>query len=372
MSGAAGAGEAGGAGGGAPGRGNVTAPIRIGLVGCGAISTQHLEAISAIPDLRLVGVLDASAERARAVGERWDVPWFVSLDDLLESDGLDVVTIMTPSGLHAEQALAVLRSGRHVVVEKPIALAVADADAVVREGRDRGLAVAAISQRRFEPVVRALKAAAAGGALGRLVLVIVEGLYYRPQSYYDSAAWRGTRALDGGVLMNQAIHQVDLLRWVGGPVASVTAHLATLGHAMEAEDTASVSLRFAGGALGEIFATTCLADEQPVELRVYGDRGNVRIVGEAAAEWNVPGIPAPPPPAVADEVTPLPGLGTTQTWGTNSVGHLRQYTDFVAAVREGRPPAVTGTDGRNAIEIITAAYESDRLGRAVTLPGAAE
>jgi len=345
-------------------------PIRVGLVGCGAISTQHLEAISALPDLSLAGVVSASEERARTVGERWDVPWTTRLEDLLGRDDVDAVTIATPSGLHPAQALAALRSGRHAIVEKPIALSVADADAVVAEGRERGLVVATISQRRFEPAVRALRQAIEAGALGRVSLIIAEGLYHRPQSYYDSAPWRGTRELDGGVLMNQAIHVIDLVRWMGGPVASVSGHVATLGHRMEAEDTASVSLRFANGTLGEIVATTCASPEFPVELRVYGDRGHVRIAGEQVVEWDVPGIPAP---AVGDDGTAAlasrPGVGATQTWGTSAIGYLRQDADFVDAVRSGRPPAVTGEDGRNAVEIITAAYEADRAGRAVVLGG---
>jgi UDP-N-acetyl-2-amino-2-deoxyglucuronate dehydrogenase len=343
-------------------------PIRVGLVGCGAISTQHLEALYALDGLRLAGVVDAAEDRARAAGERHGVPWATDLDDLIDRVDLDAVTIATPSGLHPAQALAALRRGKHVVVEKPIALSVGDAEAVIREGRERGLIVVTISQRRFEPAIRALKAAVETGALGRLSLIVAEGLYQRPQSYYDSAAWRGTRALDGGVLMNQAIHTIDLVRWIGGPVASVAAHLATLGHQMEAEDTAAVSLRFASGTLGVILATTCANPEFPVELRVYGDRGNVRLVGKAAAEWNVPGVPAPDP--VAESEAPPAGVGLTRTWGTSAVGYLRQYSDFIEAVRTGRPPAVTGVDGRNAVELITAAYDADQAGRAVVLGGA--
>jgi predicted dehydrogenase len=342
------------------------APIRIGVVGCGAISTQHLEAIAASDGLELAGVVSRSTDRARAVGEQWSVPWFTELDELLTQSGPDAVTICTPSGLHPGQALVALKAGCHVVVEKPIALSVADADAVVREGRERGLVVATISQRRFEPAVRRLRDAVEAGALGRISLVIAEGLYHRPQSYYDSAAWRGTKNLDGGVLMNQAIHMIDLVRWIGGPVVSVAGHITTLGHRMEAEDTASVSLRFSDGALGQIVATTCATPEFPTELRVYGDRGHVRIVGESATEWDVPGMAAPP--RGSDEPVP-PGAGATRTWGTNAVGYVRQYRDFVEAVRDGRPPVVTGQDGRDAVEIITAAYESDRLGRATVLDG---
>jgi UDP-N-acetyl-2-amino-2-deoxyglucuronate dehydrogenase len=341
-------------------------PIRVGLVGCGAISTQHLEAIAAVDGVVLTAVTSATADRARTVGDRWGVPWSTNLDDLLARDDVDAVTICTPSGLHPAQALAALRSGRHAIVEKPIALTVKDADAVVREGRQRGLVVATISQRRFEPVVRALRDAVAAGRLGRISLIIAEGLYHRPQAYYDSAAWRGTRDLDGGVLMNQAIHLVDLVRWIGGPVGSVAGHVATLGHVMEAEDTATVSLRFADGALGQIVATTCATAEVPTEIRVYGDRGHVRIAGELAIEWDVPGFDAPP---VGDGTPVSGGVGTTQTWGTNAVGYLRQYSDFVEAVRTGRPPVVTGEDGRDAVAIIAAAYQADREGRAIALEG---
>lgn len=344
---------------------NTAGLIRVGLVGCGAISTQHIEAISTLDGLQLAGVVSASADRARAVGERWGVPWSVRLEELLGRDDVDAVAIATPSGLHPGQALAALRSGHHVIVEKPIALRVADADAIVREGHERGLTVATIFQRRFEPVVRALHAAVEARALGRLSVIVAEGLYHRPQSYYDSAAWRGTFELDGGVLMNQAIHTIDLVRWIGGPVVSLSAHVATLGHVMEAEDTASVSLRFASGTLGSIFATTCANPEFPVELRVYGDLGHVRIVGEAAVEWDVPGVPAPGD--ADDHVPAAPGIGTSRTWGTSAIGYLRQYADFADAVRSGRPPVVTGEDGRNAVEIVTAAYEADRTRSSVSL-----
>lgn len=342
------------------------APIRFGLIGCGAISTQHIEAIEAIDGARLVAVASASVDRARSTGERWGVAWTTNVDELLARDDVDAVTITTPSGLHSAQARAALARDKHVLIEKPMALSVADADAVIADGHRRGRTVATVSQRRFEPVMQALHDAVVAGALGRISLMIAEGLYHRPQSYYDSGAWRGTVALDGGVLMNQAIHLVDLLRWMGGPVDSVVAHTATLSHRMEAEDTASVSLRFASGALGSIVATTCATPESPGEIRLYGDAGHVRIAGEEPVEWDVP-TTVPP-------VGGKPVEGDTTggaTWGTNAVGYIRQYTDFIGAIHEGRPPAVAGEDGRDAVELVTAAYEASRTGRAVDLRGRA-
>jgi len=348
-----------------------TSPLRIGLVGAGAISTQHIEAIEALPATRLVAVASASEARARAAGEAHGVPWTTRVEELLARPDVDAVAICSPSGLHAAQALEALRAGKHVLVEKPVALRVADADAVIAEAVTRGLVAAVVSQRRYEPAVRALKAAVDAGSLGRVALIIGEGLYHRPQAYYDSAAWRGTIDQDGGVLMNQAIHTIDLMRWVGGPAVEVGGQVATLGHTMEAEDTAAMTIRFASGALGSMTATTCVTPEQPVELRVHGDRGHVRLTGAAVAEWDVPGVPAP---ADHDEAADDPrdegdATPVARTWGTSAAGYLRQYADLVDAIRGGRPPAVTAHDGRDAVELITAAYESSRTGRLIPLGG---
>jgi predicted dehydrogenase len=340
-------------------------PLLVGLVGCGAISTQHVEAIAAVDGLRLGAVASASEERARTVGTRSGVPWTTSVEELLDRSDIDAVAILTPSGLHASQAIAALERGKHVLVEKPLALTVEDAEAVIDAADRRSLALATVSQRRFEPVMGALHEGVTSRAFGTISLVVAEGIYLRPQSYYDSAAWRGTTALDGGVLMNQAIHLVDLVRWLGGRVRSVVGHVTTRTHTMEAEDTATVSLAFETGALGSIVATTSAVAESPAELQVVGDAGRARIVGELAVEWEVPGVDRPPAaPVVGDRPT-------AATWGTTATGHVRQYADFLEAIRTGRPPAVTGTDGRNAVEIVTAAYEASRTHRSVELEAVA-
>lgn len=206
-------------------------PIRFGLVGAGAISTQHIEAIEAVAGARLAAVASASVDRARSLGERLGVPWTTDVEQLAARDDVDALTISSPSGLHPGQALVALRHGKHVLVEKPLALSNDEARSVVEEARRRGLVAGTVSQRRFEPVVRAVREAVADGALGRIAMIVAEGFYHRPQTYYDSADWRGTIALDGGVLMNQAIHTIDLMRWIGGPVERVSGHVATIGHA---------------------------------------------------------------------------------------------------------------------------------------------
>ena len=343
-------------------------PIRFGLVGAGAISTQHIEAIEAVAGARLAAVASASVDRARSLGERLGVPWTTDVEQLAARDDVDALTISSPSGLHPGQALVALRHGKHVLVEKPLALSNDEARSVVEEARRRGLVAGTVSQRRFEPVVRAVREAVADGALGRIAMIVAEGFYHRPQTYYDSADWRGTIALDGGVLMNQAIHTIDLMRWIGGPVERVSGHVATIGHVMEAEDVATVSLRFASGALGAILATTCAPTERPTELRIDGERGHIRLVGEDAAEWDVQDRPAP---VVEDEAAPAdaPAAGGSATWGTNATGYIRQYTDFVAAIREGREPQVTAADGAAAVEIVLASYASSASGCAVELAG---
>jgi predicted dehydrogenase len=341
--------------------------VRIGLIGLGAISAQHIEAINTVEGARLVAVADARPERARAVGERWNVAWTAVCEELMDSSDVDAISICTPSGLHAEQAFAALRRGKHVFVEKPLALSRTDAQRVIDEGKRQGKVVSTVSQMRFEPIMQELHQAVTAGSFGLISLVVGEGLYHRPQSYYDSAAWRGTRDLDGGVLMNQAIHLVDLICWLSGPVRSVAAHVTTRGHRMEAEDTATLSLRFTSGALGVLVATTCAQREVPQVLRIYGDAGHAHIVGQEPVEWDVRG--GARPDAIEPAAEPAArGFGTA-TWGTTALDHVRQYTDFIAAIRDGRPPSVTGEDGRRAVEVITAAYESDLTGRTVVVEG---
>ena len=259
-------------------------PVRVGIIGFGQIGRTHLEALSAFPDATVVAV-----SRREPVSNDLGIAWHADFRELVGRDDIDLVAICTPSGHHAEQALAALDAGKGVVIEKPIALMLEDGERVVRTARDRKLFLSVISQRRTEDAVRSLYSALADGRLGQPVLGEALVRWSRDQRYYDSADWRGTRAMDGGVLMNQAIHAIDLLCWLLGPVESVSGATATLVRQIEAEDAACASLRFASGALGAITATTAIAPGLPAEINLFCERGLVSLHDANVARWEVPG-----------------------------------------------------------------------------------
>lgn len=333
----------------------------IGIVGAGMVARTHARAITAA-GARLVAVCRSSAALAAESAREHGVPCEVGLDALLRRPDVEIVAICTPSGLHAEQAIAAARAGKHVLVEKPLALTVADADAMITACREAGVRLGVSFQRRTVPAVQALREAVAAGALGRLTLGTVSVPYFRGQDYYDSAAWRGTWALDGGgALMNQGIHLVDLLLWLMGDVEEVQARFTTAAHTIEVEDCVTASLRFRNGALGTLLATTAAAPGFPHRVEIYGAEGGVQIEGEDVVRWSVPGRPAPEngPPRSADGSAANPAaLGVE--------GHARLIADFVEAVRSGRDPMVSGEEGRRSLALVLAVYEAARQGRPVS------
>ena len=215
---------------------------------------MHADAIATLPDARLVAVTDVAAGAATAFAAARGCAAEPDLDALLARDDVEVVCVCVPSGLHAEVGVRAAKAGKHLVVEKPIDVTLAAADRLIEAARTAGVALTVISQHRFDPGLIELQRLLGDGALGRLVLGEASTKWYRTQAYYDSADWRGTRAMDGGALMNQGVHYVDLLRWCMGPVAEVTAVCATQAHQIEAEDTALAILRFTSGAVGTIVA----------------------------------------------------------------------------------------------------------------------
>lgn len=334
--------------------------VRVGIIGFGSIGQIHARALARCPSARLVAVAGRSAERARQVLADEAVAVHADYRDLLARPDVDLVSICTPSGLHAAQALDAIAVGKHVVVEKPLALDLEAGERVVRAARERGVLLSVISQRRFEPQNRYLKQVIASGALGRPLLAEALVRWFRDRSYYAQADWRGTTALDGGALMNQAIHVVDLLSWYMGPAARVCGATATLVHDIEAEDTAVAALRFESGALGLIAAATSTPPGLPAELNLFFERGTVAVHDAAVTRWEAPGISPPPPP----EATP--GSGSSDPSAIGILGHVRQWQDILAALAEGRDPFVCGEDGLASLRLVLAIYGSSASKQALS------
>jgi UDP-N-acetyl-2-amino-2-deoxyglucuronate dehydrogenase len=336
--------------------------IGFAIIGAGMVARYHATAIGRIPGARLVAICRSDPARAEETAAQFGVPCLTDEVALLARDDVDAVCICTPSGLHAAQTIAAARTGKHVLVEKPIALNLADADAMIAACEQAGVRLGVALQRRTEPEFQRVQAAMAAGDLGRPVLGSINMPYLRPQSYYDSADWRGTWALDGGgALMNQGIHLVDLLLWLMGDVAEVRAASATLAHAIEVEDCVTATLRFANGALGSIAATTAAGPGFPHRVEIYGERGGVQIEGEQVVRWEGGGAPT----AGIERRAPIAaGAGASPT-GIGAVGHTRLLEDFVAAMRDRREPLAPGREGRRSLALVLAVYEAARTGRAV-------
>ena len=348
-------------------------PHGIGIVGTGVIAATHAAAIAAVPGGRLVAVTDVAPERAAQFAGNHGCAAEPGLDALLARDDIDVVSVCVPSGLHAEVGIQAAAAGKHLVVEKPIDVSLAAADRLIDAADAAGVAMTVISQHRFDPGPVELRGLIDDGVLGRLVLGEASTKWYRTQGYYDSGAWRGTWALDGGSLMNQGIHYVDLLRWIMGPVTEVSAICSTQGHQVEVEDTALAVLRFSSGAVGTIVSSTAVFPGFAQRLEVSGTGGTVvvedgEIVHRAftsdSPELGQGGAQLPRPAAE-------PGAAANAA-ALDVASHAAQIADLLTAVEQGREPSVTGRSGRDALEVVCAVYESARTGRPVVLPVAAQ
>jgi predicted dehydrogenase len=346
-----------------------------GIVGAGVIAATHAEAIAALPAAALVAVTDVVPERARALARAHGCAAVPDLGALLARQDVDVVSVCVPSGLHAEVGIQVAAAGKHLVVEKPIDVTLAAADRLIDAVRAAGVVMTVISQHRFDPGLVELRRLLDEGALGRLVLGEASTKWYRSQGYYDSEAWRGTWALDGGSLMNQGIHYVDLLRWCMGPLAEVTAVCATQTHQVEVEDVALAVLRFSSGAVGTIVASTAVFPGFAQRLEITGTEGTV-VVEDGEIVHRGFGAELPEPGdrgshVAASAALPAAAAGASASASAlDTASHAAQIADLLAAIDEGRQPSVTAESGRAALEIVCAVYESAREGRAVVLPGA--
>jgi predicted dehydrogenase len=334
------------------------------LIGCGRISSKHCQAITGLDSTQLVAVCDSVLERAKAVGTQYKVPWYVDYHEMLmKHPEIDVVSVLTPSGSHAEHVVGVTKYKKHILVEKPIALTVPDAEKMIRACDQAGVRLFVVKQNRTNPPIAALKKAIDSGRFGKLVMATIRVRWCRTQDYYDQDAWRGTWAMDGGVLMNQASHHVDLLTWLMGDVDSVFAYSATQLVDVETEDTAVGVVRFHNGALGVIEATTAT---RPKDLEgsvsVLGERGSVEVGGFAVNEvktWNF----------VDSTDQEKAGLNKLNENPSNvyGFGHARYIANVVNSIREGKHGAVEGLEGMKSLLLINALYESMETGKEVAL-----
>jgi predicted dehydrogenase len=326
------------------------------------VADYHRQAIAANAELgaRLVAVGHYDPARFADIGARFGVPC-LSQAEMLAHPAVDVVCICTPSGQHPAQAIAAAQAGKHVLVEKPMALSLADAAAMMSACDQAGVNLGVVLQRRAEPLFRRVYDAIQAGDLGDLTLGVVTMPYYRSQAYYDQADWRGTWALDGGgVLMNQGIHLVDLLVWYMGDPVEVQAFAGTLRREIEVEDTLGATLRFANGAIATITATTTAAPGFPHCIGIYGAAGGIQIEGETVRWWKLAdsGRASVVPPAAG---APAHAGAGSDPRGIAPTGHIAIVRDFIVSLRENRPPPVDGAEGRRSLATVLAVYQAASL-----------
>lgn len=342
-----------------------------GIIGCGMISRFHAKAIADIPGARVAACFDTLGASADKLAGELGCRAYHDLNAMLADPAVQIVTIGTPSGVHLEPAVAAAQAGKHVIVEKPLEITLDRCDQIIRACEKAGVTLATIFPSRFHETGQSIKQAVDGGRFGRLVLGDAAVKWFRTQQYYDSGAWRGTWALDGGgALMNQAIHSVDLLTWLMGPVTEISAHTATLAHErIEVEDVATATLRFASGALGTIVATTASYPGSLKRIEIRGSQGTAVMEEEGIVAWD---FAAKQP---QDDEIRARLAGKTKTGGGASDpaaighhGHTLLFQDVVRAIQSGTRPLVDGHEGRRSVEIILAIYQSAETGRPVALP----
>ncbi len=347
--------------------------IGFGIVGCGAISKTHIDAIQAIPDAKLVAVWNRTPQRAQETAEKYGCRWVSELQELVTDPEIQVVNVCTASGAHLEPTLAAAAAGKHVLVEKPLEVTTDRCDEMIRACEAAGVKLGVVFPSRTSPSNQAIRAKLESGGFGKLILASVAVPWYRTQEYYDSGDWRGTWRLDGGgSLMNQAIHNVDILRWLAGPVSQVQAYTECLAHeGIEVEDTALAIMKFENGALGHILATTSLAPGYPVRLELHGTNGGLVRNGGDVFEW-----PQSEEATRANENSSSQSVTATRPAGRSTAsdpmalsfhGHQQIIEDFMDAIRNDCQPLISGSEGRKSVELITAIYEAARQGRPVRL-----
>lgn len=340
-------------------------PLGFAIVGTGMVAGIHARAIAQTQGAALVGVVSRNPEGAQPFAMLHGIPVVVAtVEEMAARSDIDAIIVTTPSGTHLEPALEAIAAGKHVVVEKPLEITPERADRIIDAADKAGVKLATIFQNRFGRGAERVKAAVEGGRLGRLVVCSASVKWYRSPDYYRTP-WKGTWDLDGGgALMNQAIHGVDLLQWFAGMPAEVSAFIAhTIHRGIDADDTAVASLRFPDGALGTIEASTGVWPGWARRIELCGEKGSICLEDDRISRWDfLDTLPEDSDIRASIEDQSL-GSGAGDPAAISTVGHQRQIEDFIAAVRDDRAAVVDGREGRKAVALVHAIYESARNGK---------
>ncbi len=332
-----------------------------GIVGCGAISNMHAGAVNAIESADLVACTDVNEKSLTEFSKKYVIEAYGDFNTMLADKRIDAVCICTPSGLHKRFCIEAAKAGKHIVVEKPMALTTEDCDEIIKACDENGVKLEVISQNRFKKSFRYVKTLVDEGKLGRIVSADIYMKYYRSPEYYASSNWKGTWAMDGGgALMNQGIHGVDILLFIMGKVKSVFGYTRTLVRDIEVEDTASAVVEFENGALGVIQGTTSVAPGYPRKMEINGDKGSITLIEGDITVWDIEGLDKPDFKAAA-------GRSHNDPMAFNIEGHVLQITDLIESIENGTEPFVSHREGRKPIELITAIYDSSRTGKRIEL-----
>ena len=339
--------------------------IKIALVGCGRIAKRHSDLLGGeqIEGASLVSVCDINHNKALSIGDKYNVPAYFDMDKMMSSEKIDMVVVLTPSGLHAEHVVNLSKYGKHIMVEKPMALTLNDADSMISACDQSNCKLFVIKQNRFNLPVTKLRESIESNRFGKLVLGTVRVRWARHQHYYDQDEWRGTWAMDGGVLTNQASHRVDMLEWMMGDIESVFAKSTTALVDIEAEDTAVVTLKFRNGALGIIEATTATRPKDlEGSISILGEKGSVVISGFAVNKMQTWLFEDKKPGD--EDILEKYSVNPPNVYG---YGHQAYYEHVVNCLSSGGQNLVDGLQGRKSIELISAIYESVETGKEVFL-----
>jgi predicted dehydrogenase len=334
-------------------------------VGAGTIGNVHANALKDVEGSKIVAVAEPREAAGKSLADASGATWYASYTDMLANDDVSLVILATPSGLHADQTVLAAQAGKHIITEKPMAISADGLERMIQTTEEAGVELAVIFQNRLSPDVIKVKRGVEAGMLGRTIFGNASVHWFRNQGYYDAnGGWRGTWKLDGGgALMNQSIHTIDLMQWIMGGVASVSADIATLNHDIETEDTATASVRFNSGALGTIQGSTAASKDWPVKVEIIGTGGKAVIENARLIHWEGDS-------ELTDDILTPGDLAFVQGWVPGEpfgMSHRRQLTLIIDAMRAGETLPIPAREARKAVDVILAIYESAKNGKRVDI-----